>query len=158
VTEAWNLIDQWTIRDAFELKTDKGKAKAMRSVLKRIANVDREYDVFMNNAIQNAASRKQGDGMIMMGVKCFADQYKPGNAQYEDVEEEDGEAGTMALGANIRILKSFKAMLRSEEIAGHYPIAFAMMARLLGFDLGKFMGGGTNDLSSACKDGYQLLP
>ncbi|GJJ67980.1 urease accessory protein [Entomortierella parvispora] len=130
VTEVWNLVDQWTIRDAFELKTEKGKSKAMRSVLKRIANVDREYDVFMNNAIQNAASRKQGDGMIMMGVKCFADQYKTGSAQDEE-EDEDG----VALGANIRILKPFKAMLRSEELAGHYPIAFSMMARLLGFDL-----------------------
>ncbi|KAG0057007.1 hypothetical protein BGZ83_002245 [Gryganskiella cystojenkinii] len=130
VTEVWKLVDAWTIRDAFELKTDRGKEKAMRSVLKRIANIDREYDVFMNNAIQNAASRKQGDGMIMMGVKCFADQYKPGQQNNEEDEEE-----VMTLGANIRILKPFKAMLRSEDVAGHYPIAFAIMARLLGFDL-----------------------
>ncbi|KAF9958097.1 hypothetical protein BGZ72_000902 [Mortierella alpina] len=140
VNAAWTLVDHWTLRDN-ELKTERGKRKAMESVLHRIGNIDREYDVFMNNAIQNAASRKQGDGIVMMGVKCFADQLKPHNnsnraktgwdPRYEEeVEENDNE-----LGPNIRILKPFKALIRSEEIAGHYPIAFAMIARLLGFDL-----------------------
>ncbi|KAF8940222.1 hypothetical protein BGZ58_007348 [Dissophora ornata] len=147
ITAVWKQVDEWTLRDS-QLKTDRGKAKAMQSVLHRIGNLDREYDVFMNNAIQNAASRKQGDGVIMMGVKCFAEQLnydgtkKNNNSNnrrsrmYEGHDEEEGEnAYENELGPNIRILKPFKAMLRSGEIAGHYPIAFAMIARLLGFDL-----------------------
>ncbi|KAK5799330.1 hypothetical protein F5H01DRAFT_384576 [Linnemannia elongata] len=139
VTAVWKLVDEWTLRDS-QLKTEKGKAKAMKSVLHRIGNIDREYDVFMNNAIQNAASRKQGDGIVMMGVKCFADQLnhkassKAKSRMLEEEEEEEGEEES-ELGPNIRILKPFKALLRSEEVAGHYPIAFAMIARLLGFDL-----------------------
>ncbi|KAF9903283.1 hypothetical protein EC991_004011 [Linnemannia zychae] len=139
VTAVWKLVDEWTLRDS-QLKTEKGKAKAMKSVLHRIGNIDREYDVFMNNAIQNAASRKQGDGIVMMGVKCFADQLTQKSSSrarsgiLEEVEEEEG-AEDGELGPNIRILKPFKALLRSEEVAGHYPIAFAMIARLLGFDL-----------------------
>ncbi|KAG0202576.1 hypothetical protein BGX33_009580 [Mortierella sp. NVP41] len=139
VTSVWKLVDEWTLRDS-QLKTEKGKAKAMKSVLHRIGNIDREYDVFMNNAIQNAASRKQGDGIVMMGVKCFADQLNQKSKSaarsrmVEDEDEEDGEEES-ELGPNIRILKPFKALLRSEEVAGHYPIAFAMIARLLGFDL-----------------------
>lgn len=134
-------MDEWTLRDS-QLKTEKAKAKAMNSVLHRIGNIDREYDVFMNNAIQNAASRKQGDGIVMMGVKCFAEQlnYKASSRArsrlLEEEEEEEGEEES-ELGSNIRILKPFKALLRSEEVAGHYPIAFAMIARLLGFDLGE---------------------
>ena len=54
----------------------------------------------------------------------------------EEEDEEEGEEES-ELGPNIRILKPFKALLRSEEVAGHYPIAFAMIARLLGFDLGE---------------------
>ncbi|ORZ24996.1 hypothetical protein BCR41DRAFT_333599 [Lobosporangium transversale] len=108
ITAVWKLMDAW-------------------SVLHRISNIDREYDVFMNNAIQNAASRKQGDGMVMMGVKCFADQL--------NYKKERSGRFFNELGPSIRILKSFKAMLRTEEVAGHYPIAFAMIARLLGFDL-----------------------
>ncbi|KAF9906401.1 hypothetical protein BX616_000745 [Lobosporangium transversale] len=151
ITAVWKLMDAWVLRDQYELKTEKGKERAMKSVLHRISNIDREYDVFMNNAIQNAASRKQGDGMVMMGVKCFADQlnYKkessrPGVFDYEEAEEDEeeddeGRKGSgrffNELGPSIRILKSFKAMLRTEEVAGHYPIAFAMIARLLGFDL-----------------------
>ncbi|KAF9183261.1 hypothetical protein BGZ51_004150 [Haplosporangium sp. Z 767] len=131
VTAVWKLVDEWTLRDS-QLQTERGKAKAMKSVLHRIGNIDREYDVFVNNAIQNAASRKQGDGIIMMGVKCFADQLKHGPR-----DDDDGDLGENELGPNIRILKPFKALLRSEEVAGHYPIAFAMIARLLGFDLGK---------------------
>ncbi|KAG0069907.1 hypothetical protein BGZ89_001859 [Linnemannia elongata] len=143
VTAVWKLVDEWTLRDS-QLKTEKGKAKAMKSVLHRIGNIDREYDVFMNNAIQNAASRKQGDGIVMMGVKCFADQLnhrassKAKSRMLEEEEEEEGEEEgeeESELGPNIRILKPFKALLRSEEVAGHYPIAFAMIARLLGFDL-----------------------
>ncbi|KAG0028025.1 hypothetical protein BGZ82_008643 [Podila clonocystis] len=139
VSAVWTLVDTWTAQDQ-GLKTEKGKQKAMQSVLRRIANLDREYDVFMNNAIQNAASRKQGDGIVMMGVKCFADQLKPvrnrnkGHTAYLGEMDEDEETGS-ELGPNIRILKPFKALLRSEETAGHYPIAFAMIARLLGFDL-----------------------
>ncbi|KAF9135784.1 hypothetical protein BGW39_000081 [Mortierella sp. 14UC] len=139
VTAVWKLVDEWTLRDS-QLKTEKGKAKAMKSVLHRIGNIDREYDVFMNNAIQNAASRKQGDGIVMMGVKCFADQLtqksssRARSRMLEEVEEEEGVEES-ELGPNIRILKPFKALLRSEEVAGHYPIAFAMIARLLGFDL-----------------------
>ncbi|KAF9311441.1 hypothetical protein BG003_007418 [Podila horticola] len=139
VSAVWTLVDDWTAQD-LALKTEKGKQKAMQSVLRRIANLDREYDVFMNNAIQNAASRKQGDGIVMMGVKCFADQLKPvrnrntGHTAYLGEMDEDEETGS-ELGPNIRILKPFKALLRSEETAGHYPIAFAMIARLLGFDL-----------------------
>ncbi|KAF9279236.1 hypothetical protein BGZ88_000087 [Linnemannia elongata] len=139
VTAVWKLVDEWTLRDS-QLKTEKGKAKAMKSVLHRIGNIDREYDVFMNNAIQNAASRKQGDGIVMMGVKCFADQLnhkassKAKSRMLEEEEVEEGEEES-ELGPNIRILKPFKALLRSEEVAGHYPIAFAMIARLLGFDL-----------------------
>lgn len=141
VTAVWKLVDEWTLRDS-QLKTEKGKAKAMKSVLRRIGNIDREYDVFMNNAIQNAASRKQGDGIVMMGVKCFADQLNhkaSSRAKSRMLEEEDEEEGEeeSELGPNIRILKPFKALLRSEEVAGHYPIAFAMIARLLGFDLGE---------------------
>lgn len=144
VSAVWTLVDDWTAQD-LALKTEKGKQKAMQSVLRRIANLDREYDVFMNNAIQNAASRKQGDGIVMMGVKCFADQLKPvrnrntGHTAYLGEMDEDEETGS-ELGPNIRILKPFKALLRSEETAGHYPIAFAMIARLLGFDLGKGTG------------------
>ncbi|KAF9439070.1 hypothetical protein BGZ76_000552 [Entomortierella beljakovae] len=142
ITVVWKLVDEWTLRDV-QLKTEKGKANAMKSVLHRISNIDREYDVFMNNAIQNAASRKQGDGIVMMGVKCFADQLnhkKSGNkgrpGMYGDHEDDEvGYENENELGPNIRILKPFKAMLRSEEVAGHYPIAFAMIARLLGFDL-----------------------
>ncbi|KAG0336586.1 hypothetical protein BG000_006425 [Podila horticola] len=139
VSAVWTLVDDWTAQD-LALKTEKGKQKAMQSVLRRITNLDREYDVFMNNAIQNAASRKQGDGIVMMGVKCFADQLKPmrnrntGHTAYLGEMDEDEETGS-ELGPNIRILKPFKALLRSEETAGHYPIAFAMIARLLGFDL-----------------------
>jgi urease accessory protein len=141
VTAIWKLVDEWTLRDC-QLKTEKGKAKAMKSVLHRIGNIDREYDVFMNNAIQNAASRKQGDGIVMMGVKCFADQLNfkaSSRARSTLLEEEEEEVGEeeSELGPNIRILKPFKALLRSEEVAGHYPIAFAMIARLLGFDLGE---------------------
>ncbi|KAF9383085.1 hypothetical protein CPC16_009059 [Podila verticillata] len=137
VSAVWKLVDAWTAQD-LALKTERGKQKAMQSVLRRIANLDREYDVFMNNAIQNAASRKQGDGIVMMGVKCFADQLKPvkrnrSHTAYLGEVDED-EPGS-ELGPNIRILKPFKALLRSEEMAGHYPIAFAMIARLLGFDL-----------------------
>ncbi|KAG0264804.1 hypothetical protein BG011_006077 [Mortierella polycephala] len=128
VTAVWKLVDEWTLRDS-HLRTERGKAKAMKSVLHRIGNIDREYDVFVNNAIQNAASRKQGDGIIMMGVKCFADQLKHGPG------DDDDELGENELGPNIRILKPFKTLLRSEEVAGHFPIAFAMIARLLGFDL-----------------------
>ncbi|KAG9322043.1 hypothetical protein KVV02_006061 [Mortierella alpina] len=149
INAAWTLVDNWTLRDR-ELKTERGKRKAMESVLHRIGNIDREYDVFMNNAIQNAASRKQGDGIVMMGVKCFADQLKtPSNnnnnnnsrtktgwgPRYEEKEEVEVEENDNELGPNIRILKPFKNLIRSEEIAGHYPIAFAMIARLLGFDL-----------------------
>ncbi|KAF9171751.1 hypothetical protein BGX21_006922 [Mortierella sp. AD011] len=145
ITAVWKLVDDWTLKDS-QLKTEKGKAKAMNNVLHRIGNLDREYDVFVNNAIQNAASRKQGDGIIMMGVKCFAEQLnykkngsknaKGGSSMYEGQGDEDDEYGDdNELGPNIRILKPFKAMLRSEDIAGHYPIAFAMIARLLGFDL-----------------------
>lgn len=142
VSAVWTLVDAWTAQD-LGLKTEKGKQRAMQSVLRRIANLDREYDVFMNNAIQNAASRKQGDGIVMMGVKCFADQLKPvkknrgGHTAYLGEMYEDEDMGSGELGPNIRILKPFKALLRSEETAGHYPIAFAMIARLLGFDLGK---------------------
>ncbi|KAI1317032.1 hypothetical protein EDD11_009098 [Mortierella claussenii] len=145
ITAVWKLVDEWTLRDS-QLKTERGKERAMKSVLHRIGNLDREYDVFMNNAIQNAASRKQGDGIVMMGVKCFAEQLnfkdrrnqgygssRPGVLEYE--EEEEGEGAENELGPSIRILKPFKTMLRSEEVAGHYPIAFAMIARLLGFDL-----------------------
>lgn len=144
ITAVWKLVDDWTLKDS-QLKTEKGRAKAMSSVLHRISNLDREYDIFMNNAIQNAASRKQGDGIIMMGVKCFAEQLNDKNSSkntngrhniYGDQEEEENENDN-ELGPNIRILKPFKAMLRSEDVAGHYPIAFAMIARLLGFDLGK---------------------
>ncbi|KAF9328552.1 hypothetical protein BG006_008282 [Podila minutissima] len=140
VSAVWTLVDAWTAQD-LGLKTEKGKQRAMQSVLRRIANLDREYDVFMNNAIQNAASRKQGDGIVMMGVKCFADQLKPVkknrgcHTAYLGEMDEDEEMGSGELGPNIRILKPFKALLRSEETAGHYPIAFAMIARLLGFDL-----------------------
>ncbi|KAF9280477.1 hypothetical protein BGZ68_007210 [Mortierella alpina] len=144
INAVWTLVDTWTLRDR-GLKTERGKRKAMESVLHRIGNIDREYDVFMNNAIQNAASRKQGDGIVMMGVKCFADQLNTSSSQGRkstgwnprygeeevEVDENDNE-----LGPNIRILKPFKTLIRSEEIAGHYPIAFAMIARLLGFDLG----------------------
>ncbi|KAF9137148.1 hypothetical protein BGX30_010514 [Mortierella sp. GBA39] len=139
VSAVWKLVDEWTLRD-IQLKTEKGKAKAMKSALHRIGNIDREYDVFMNNAIQNAASRKQGDGIVMMGVKCFADQLnnkassKAKSRLLQEDDEEEGEEES-ELGPNIRILKPFKALLRSEEVAGHYPIAFAMIARLLGFDL-----------------------
>ncbi|KAF9115600.1 hypothetical protein BGX27_007179 [Mortierella sp. AM989] len=142
ITAVWKLVDDWTLKDS-QLKTEKGRAKAMSSVLHRISNLDREYDIFMNNAIQNAASRKQGDGIIMMGVKCFAEQLNDKNSSkntngrhniYGDQEEEENENDN-ELGPNIRILKPFKAMLRSEDVAGHYPIAFAMIARLLGFDL-----------------------
>ncbi|KAF9926983.1 hypothetical protein FBU30_003592 [Linnemannia zychae] len=141
ITAVWKLVDEWTLRDS-QLKTEKGKAKAMKSVLHRIGNIDREYDVFINNAIQNSASKKQGDGIIMMGVKCFADQLnhkssskaRASTLEYDEEEEEEEEREG-ELGENIRILKSFKTMLRSEEVAGHYPIAFAMIARLLGFDL-----------------------
>ncbi|KAF9962421.1 hypothetical protein BGZ70_008056 [Mortierella alpina] len=147
INAVWTLVDTWTLRDR-ELKTERGKRRAMESVLHRIGNIDREYDVFMNNAIQNAASRKQGDGIVMMGVKCFADQLKtpshrsqsrttPGwGSRYEeeDAEEEEKKEGEEdendnELGPNIRILKPFKTLIRSEEIAGHYPIAFAMIAR-----------------------------
>ncbi|KAG0358519.1 hypothetical protein BGZ54_010393, partial [Gamsiella multidivaricata] len=154
ISEVWKLVDAWTLKDR-ELKTERGKARAMEAVLRRISNLDREYDVFMNNAIQNAASRKQGDGIVMMGVKCFAEQWDHnrnasrskggrgtgGNGEEKEEgeeEEEEGDGGMdegNELGPNIRILKPFKAMLRSEETAGHYPIAFAMIARLLGFDL-----------------------
>ncbi|KAF9576133.1 hypothetical protein EC968_010256 [Mortierella alpina] len=157
INAVWTLVDQWTLRDR-ELQTERGKRRAMESVLHRIGNIDREYDVFMNNAIQNAASRKQGDGIVMMGVKCFADQLKTPNknsnrktktgwgpryeedmaAAAKEEEEEEGvevEENENELGPNIRILKPFKTLIRSEEVAGHYPIAFAMIARLLGFDL-----------------------
>ncbi len=136
VTAVWKLVDEWIVRDS-QLKTERGKERAMKSVLYRIGNLDREYDVFMNNAIQNAASRKQGDGIVMMGVKCFAEQL---NYKGDRNERYDGEGlgnDQQELGPSIRILKPFKALLRSEEVAGHYPIAFAMIARLLGFDLGK---------------------
>ncbi|KAF9205443.1 hypothetical protein BGZ49_004011 [Haplosporangium sp. Z 27] len=131
ISAVWKLVDDWTLRDS-QLKTEKGKAKAMSSVLHRIGNLDREYDVFMNNAIQNAASRKQCEGIIMMGVKCFADQL---NYKGSNQAEQDQYGNDNGLGPNIRILKPFKSMIRGEEIAGHYPIAFAMIARLLGFDL-----------------------
>ncbi|KAG0024653.1 hypothetical protein BGZ80_011321 [Entomortierella chlamydospora] len=127
ITAVWKLVDDWTLKDS-QLKTEKGKAKAMNSVLHRIGNLDREYDVFVNNAIQNAASRKQGDGIIMMGVKCFAEQlnYKKngsknangGSSMYEGQDDEDDDYGDdNELEPNIRILKPFKAMLRSEDIA-----------------------------------------
>ncbi|KAG0325664.1 hypothetical protein BGZ99_000312 [Dissophora globulifera] len=146
ITASWKLVDDWVLRDS-QLKTEKGKAKAMSSVLHRIGNLDREYDVFMNNAIQNAASRKQGDGIIMMGVKCFADQLNTDGSRKSNhrgdrstmsghlAQEDDELQDDNELGPSIRILKPFKALLRKEEIAGHYPIAFAMIARLLGFDL-----------------------
>ncbi|KAI8348587.1 hypothetical protein B0O80DRAFT_181039 [Mortierella sp. GBAus27b] len=131
ITAVWKLVDEWIIQDT-QLRTERGKERAMKSVLRRIGNLDREYDVFMNNAIQNAASRKQGDGIVMMGVKCFAEQlnYKGDGRNGEGLENDQQE-----LGPSIRILKPFKSLLRSEEVAGHYPIAFAMIARLLGFDL-----------------------
>ncbi|KAF9984253.1 hypothetical protein BGZ65_000732 [Modicella reniformis] len=137
VTVVWKLVDEWTVRDS-QLKTERGKERAMKSVLHRIGNLDREYDVFMNNAIQNAASRKQGDGIVMMGVKCFAEQLNhnsKGAGGQGESDREGSENDHNELGPSIRILKPFKAMLRGEEIAGHYPIAFAMIARLLGFDL-----------------------
>jgi len=140
VTAVWKLVDAWVLRDG-QLQTERGKERAMKNVLRRIGNLDREYDVFMNNAIQNAASRKQGDGIVMMGVKCFADQLNPkgGKRPMGQGHEDDGgfDNDPQELGPSIRILKPFKALLRSEEVAGHYPIAFAMIARLLGFDLGK---------------------
>ncbi|KAG0325816.1 hypothetical protein BG004_003098 [Podila humilis] len=154
ISATWHLINDWTVRD-LNFKTERAKDAAMKNVLKRIMNLDREYDVFMNNAIQNAASRKQGDGIVMMGVKCFADQLKQqqqrqpskttrpnmmgvdDDEEEEDDDDDDDEYGMeeAELGPNIRILKPFKALLRNEETAGHYPIAFAMIARLLGFDL-----------------------
>ncbi|KAF9581513.1 hypothetical protein BGW38_001440 [Lunasporangiospora selenospora] len=145
ITAVWKLVDAWTLQDS-QLRTTRGKEQAMKSVLRRIANLDREYDVFMNNAIQNAASRKQGDGIVMMGVKCFADQVdlnghpvaSPTLPMTEDDEDHYGGAigwGDNELGPNIRILKPYKAMIRREDTAGHYPIAFAITARLLGFDL-----------------------
>ncbi|KAF9348536.1 hypothetical protein BGX34_002425 [Mortierella sp. NVP85] len=142
VTAVWKLVDAWVLRDG-QLQTERGKERAMKNVLHRIGNLDREYDVFMNNAIQNAASRKQGDGIVMMGVKCFADQLNPkggGKRPLGQEHEDDGgfDNDPQELGPSIRILKPFKALLRSEEVAGHYPIAFAMIARLLGFDLGPF--------------------
>ncbi|KAF9165383.1 hypothetical protein DFQ26_000189 [Actinomortierella ambigua] len=132
VDAAWRLVDRWIDLDqGTRLRTEKGRTRALEGALHRIANVDREYHVFMNNAIQNAASRKQGDGILMMGVKCFVDQVPPSSSSPLPTDESD----FTGLGPQMRILKHFKAMVRRDEVAGHYPIAYAIIARLLGFDL-----------------------
>ncbi|KAF9972658.1 hypothetical protein BGZ73_004194 [Actinomortierella ambigua] len=132
VDATWHQMDRWIQLDqGTRLKTDKARQQALDSALHRIANIDREYHVFMNNAIQNAASRKQGDGIMMMGVKCFVD---PATAAAAASGSGNGSDLT-GLGPQMRILKSFKTMVRRDEVAGHYPIAYTIVARLLGFDL-----------------------
>ncbi|KAG0235346.1 hypothetical protein BGW41_000840 [Actinomortierella wolfii] len=139
VDAIWRLMDRWIVLDQGpKLKNEGDKQKMMERALHRIANIDREYHVFMNNSIQNAASRKQGDGILMMGVKCFADQISSSSSSPSSPDtgsRDSKEDDFSGLGSQMRILKQFKAMIRRDEVAGHYPIAYAIIARLLGFDL-----------------------
>lgn len=72
--------------------------------------------VMVANAVGRRASLAQGVAMIILYLKCFA----------ETTNDLD-----------INVMKRWKALIRAEEVEGHFPVCFGLVCRYLKVDLGK---------------------
>ncbi|CDH55477.1 urease accessory protein [Lichtheimia corymbifera JMRC:FSU:9682] len=70
--------------------------------------------VMVANAVGRRASLAQGVAMIILYLKCFA----------ETTNDLD-----------INVMKRWKALIRAEEVEGHFPVCFGLVCRYLKVDL-----------------------
>ena len=75
--------------------------------------------VMVANTVGRRASLAQGVAMVTLYLKCFSEA----NAKLD-----------------ISILKRWKAMIRAEQVDGHFAICFGLVCRFLEVDLGMFQG------------------
>jgi urease accessory protein len=61
--------------------------------------------------------------MLTLYLKCFLDE-----KQEPDTEEQHAE--------NIRIVKTWKSMIRGEIVDGHFAVCYGLICRYLKVDLG----------------------
>lgn len=80
--------------------------------------------VMAANTVARRASLAQGIAMLTLYLKCFLDE-KP-----EHVDEEQHKE-------NIKMVKKWKSMIRSEQVDGHFAICYGLICRFLNVDLGK---------------------
>lgn len=86
--------------------------------LAALTEYDAECDaVMVANTVGRRASLAQGVAMIILYLKCFADNPPK--------------------GLDITIMRRWKTYIRGEKVNGHFPICFGLVCRFLGVDRGK---------------------